>query len=382
MDPMSTANEFLNAIEKLLKREEISDIHFLPQEASCWLLARGEGGLLKEEEIKPEVYQKILASAKEMSMLDVGETRLPQDGRIKLKVDAGTMDIRLATLPTIFGEKLTLRIPRQERAIVPPERIFPDPADLRDFHQALSVPFGLVLFCGPTGSGKTTTAYTAVQELAARKILSVHSVEDPIEYALPGVAQTQIQPRFGLDFPAAIKSVLRHDPDVLYVGEVRESQSVDLMLKAVVTGHLVISSLHVTGPQEAVERLLGAGANPALLASALSTVVCQKLLRKTCPDCCQETELDAHTAEMLGLEANARVQEVRGCPKCNHTGYRGRLAVYEFLHLNKAMKDAIRSSDPSGFSKELERQSHRSFREKCCEALLRGETTLEEVLRV
>ncbi len=361
--------------------QKVSDLHFLPQDGVCILYYRLDGRLKEKERLNPAQYQEILTRIKGMSQLDIGETRLPQDGRIRLQIENKNVDFRIATLPTIFGEKLTIRIMQPMNSHLTPEQIFTHPEDLANFKKTISHGFGLVLFCGKTGSGKTTTAYTAIQELAKGHKLSIHSVEDPVEYTLPAVAQTQIQPKFGMGFPSAIRAVLRHDPDVLFVSEVRDQEAMDLILKAVVTGHLVISSLHVADSISAAQRLLEIGISPYMAASALSTVVSQTLLRRVCKDCCQEITLDEQTALHFGMPEGIKIKEARGCDSCNHTGYRGRMAIYEFLHFNKAMKDLIRTQNLTGLQEHLVVIGHKTLRDRAREAVIAGHTTIEELSR-
>lgn len=366
--------------EAMAKRA--SDIHIVPARDELVVRFRIDGRL-REIARHPRPYIRALAArVKLMAGCDVAEERLPQDGRILIAIDGRKLDIRVAILPSVCGEKVTLRLLSPEDVNLDPARLFRDPRDHEAFRRLCALPYGFVAFSGPTGSGKTTTVYAALSELAKDGSRAVYTVEDGVEHLIPNATQVMPNPKFGLDIAAAAVSIMRHDPDVLFVGEIRDEKTLAVCLKAAVTGHLVFTQLHTADIADSLLRLTSMDVPRHLVTSALAGLVNQRLVRKLCPDCARPAT-DAAGAAALGLPDDpAGHREPVGCEKCANTGYRGRLAIYEFLQPNRALKDALATGDPAGLRALLEGAPYRRFRDSLADLVRDGATALQEALRV
>jgi general secretion pathway protein E len=362
-----------------------SDIHFEPQEAGLCVRYRVDGVLLEVTTEPRTLRAAIVSRLKIMAGLNIAERRLPQDGRIRVTVHGRDTDFRVATAPTLFGESVVLRIlDRQEVALDFAALGFEADivATLRD---ALSRPYGIVLCTGPTGSGKTTTLYAALRELntADRKILTV---EDPVEYTLAGINQTHVRPQIGYTFAAALRSFLRHDPDVLMVGEIRDRETAEIAIQAALTGHLLLSTLHTNTAAGAITRLLDMGIDDYLLTSTLALVIGQRLVRRLCVTCREPFFADGALAERFsgaGLAAGATLYHARGCPECAGTGYVGRTSILELLTLSPPVRSLVLSrADARTIEEEAVRLGMRTMLRHGVAKALEGTTTLAEVLRV
>ncbi|MBA1147181.1 type II/IV secretion system protein [Ectothiorhodospiraceae bacterium WFHF3C12] len=364
-----------------------SDIHIEPDEAVLRIRQRVDGVLqehvMKEKRIAPALVLRL----KLMAGLNISERRLPQDGRFNVRVKNRSIDVRLSTMPVQFGESVVMRLLDQSSGLLNLGQLGMPETVIHRFRDAVRHPNGLVLVTGPTGSGKTTTLYAALSELneSEKKVITV---EDPVEYRLPRVNQVQVNERIGLSFSSVLRSALRQDPDIVMVGEMRDQQTVEIGLRAAVTGHLVLSTLHTNDAISTAIRLLDMGAESFLLAASLRAIVAQRLLRRICESCRTEHHLDAQTQAwvrgMLGEpDAIPTFYRGRGCPQCGNTGYRGRIGVYELLELDEPMSDALRRNDQAAFV--VAARSSRSFTPLARAALedaVAGITSLEEVFRV
>jgi type IV pilus assembly protein PilB len=365
-----------------------SDVHIEPYERSFRVRYRIDGVLY--EAMKPPMKLKaaIISRVKIMAELDIAERRLPQDGRIKLKLGRGReMDFRVSVLPTLFGEKVVLRLLDKSNLQLDMTKLGFEEGQLKVFKAAIHQPFGMVLVTGPTGSGKTTTLYSALSEL--NKISdNLSTAEDPVEFNLPGINQVQIHEEIGLNFAAALRSFLRQDPDIIMVGEIRDFETAEIAVKAALTGHMVLSTLHTNDAPSTVNRLLNMGIEPFLVASSVNCIVAQRLARRVCEDCREnDPEVDQAALIEAGMpEALAKkTVPVRGsgCRNCSETGYRGRVALYEVMELRDELKEfVLNGASALELKREAVRLGMSSLRQSALRKLAEGITTLAEVLRV
>ncbi len=366
-------------------RKGVSDIHIEPYEKAMRVRFRIDGVLY--EIMRPPLSYKnaIISRLKIMSRLDISERRLPQDGRIKLKARGKEMDFRVSVVPTLFGEKVVLRLLDKSGLQLDMTKLGFEETQYRHFMDAIHKPYGMVLVTGPTGSGKTTTLYSALSELN-KTACNISTAEDPVEYNLFGINQVQIHDSIGLSFAAALRSFLRQDPDIIMVGEIRDFETAEIAMKAALTGHLVLSTLHTNDAPSTVNRLLNMGAEAFLVASALNLVLAQRLVRKICHDCCIEDEVPEESLLDLGLQGDEvgtfRCYRGKGCPQCNNTGYRGRIALYEVMPMFDEIRDLVLLGAPAT---ELMKKSvalgMATLRQSGILKIKQGVTSVEEVLR-
>ena len=366
-------------------RKQASDIHIETYEKSMRVRFRIDGVLY--EIMRPPIQLKnaIISRLKIMSRLDIAERRLPQDGRIKLKAKGREMDFRVSVMPTLFGEKVVLRLLDKSGLQLDMTKLGFEDQQFKAFKEAISLPFGMILVTGPTGSGKTTTLYSALSAL--NKISeNISTAEDPVEYNLTGINQVQIHDSIGLNFAAALRSFLRQDPDIIMVGEIRDFETAEVAVKAALTGHLVLSTLHTNDAPSTINRLLNMGVESFLVASAVNLVLAQRLVRRVCNECRVADDVAPETLLDLGVKDDEigtfTPYRGKGCPVCNNTGYRGRVALYEIM----IMHDQIRELVLMGASAaEIKRESIRlgmlTLRRSGINKLMLGVTSVEEVLR-
>jgi general secretion pathway protein E len=362
-----------------------SDIHIDATEQGARVRFRIDGMLRDVRELDRSMHAALTARCKVMATLDIAERRLPQDGRLQVTIAGRKVDVRVATLPTQHGERAVLRLLDTAAARLDLASIGMPEAVQNALREAVRMPNGLVLVTGPTGSGKTTTLYAAVNELD-RQSTNVVSVEDPIEYALDRVAQTQVNPRIDLTFARALRSILRHDPDVIIVGEIRDRETAEIAIQASLTGHLVLASLHTNSAGAAVTRLVDMGIEPYLLASSLRGVLAQRLVRKLCTHCRDTHSVTAPQRESLsryGINGVASLSQSRGCEHCNGTGYRGRFGLYRWLPCSTAMSQQIHArAGDDALESIATREGFDSMAANAAAHLQRGDTSFAEVLRV
>ena len=366
-----------------------SDVHIEPGRDAVAVRYRIDGFLQQDRIVPPTLRAALTTRIKIMARLDIAERRLPHDGRIKTAVRGVEIDIRVSTLPTAFGESIVMRILDRTRVELDFTKLGLAPAAQENLHRLMTLPNGIVLVTGPTGSGKTTTLYTALKSLN-RPELKLFTVEDPIEYQLSGVNQIQVQPQIGLDFPTALRSILRQDPDIVMIGEIRDLETARIAIQAALTGHLVFSTLHTNSAIAAITRLIDIGVERYLLASTVSGVMAQRLVRRLCPVCSRPHSAGERTHGKLKLAASGGAVELSnsraavGCEVCAGTGYRGRTTISELLVIDDDVREAIgRRSQDQRLIEQLART--RGFRTLYEDGLVKvgeGETTLEEVLRV
>lgn len=364
--------------------QRASDIHFDPQETEVAVRYRVDG-ILKTERSLPKYMQNTLtARIKIMGNLDITENRIPQDGRIKMHVNFRPIDIRLSTLPSVYGEKIVMRILDISSSLGQLDKVGFSEENLETFKSMIEKPNGIVLVTGPTGSGKSSTLYAALNHLN-REEVNIITIEDPVEYQLQGVNQVQVKEEVGMTFASGLRSILRQDPDIIMIGEIRDQETAEIAIRASLTGHLVLSTLHTNSATAALTRLIDMGIEPFLISSSLTGVIGQRLVRRVCRDCARKEEPTSREIEIFrnaGLEIET-IQRGAGCSSCGMTGYRGRLAIHEVLPIDDHIKDLI--MEKSSF---VEIQNY--VKEKKMKFLLddglakatQGLTTTEEVLRV
>jgi len=368
-------------------RKGASDIHLEPYEKIFRVRYRIDGVLY--EVMKPPMKLKnaITSRVKIMSELDIAERRLPQDGRIKMKVGKGkTMDFRVSVLPTLFGEKIVLRLLDQSNLQLDMTKLGFEETPLEQVKEAIYQPFGMVLVTGPTGSGKTTTLYSALSELNKTSD-NIMTAEDPVEFNLQGVNQVQIREKINLTFASALRSFLRQDPDIILVGEMRDLETAEISIKAALTGHLVLSTLHTNDAPSTVTRLINMGVEPFLIVSSLNLVLAQRLARKLCPNCKEPEDIPVKALIQSGMKEDVAAEAVcysgRGCNDCNNTGYKGRIALYEVMPMTDALKTAVVDGANTIELKEMAiKNGMKTLRQSGLSKVLEGVTSFREVLRV
>ncbi|OGP57816.1 MAG: type II secretion system protein GspE [Deltaproteobacteria bacterium RBG_13_52_11b] len=363
-----------------------SDIHFEPYESQFRIRYRVDGVLHDAEAPPKRLQSAIISRVKIMAKMNIAERRLPQDGRIMVKVKGKEIDFRVSTVPTIHGESVVLRILDKTSIVLDIEKLgFPHDI-LADFDQCIKNPHGILLVTGPTGSGKTTTLYCALEKINSpdKKIVTV---EDPVEYQLRGVNQIQVKPAIGLTFANALRSIVRQDPDVILIGEIRDAETAEIAIHSALTGHLVFSTLHTNDAASAITRLIDMGIEDYLLTSTLVGILAQRLVRVICPFCQEEFAYDDALLKQLGVppEEASRIKMVkpRGCAECGFTGYRGRTGIFEFLKVTDEIRALILQRKDSQMLKELARQrGMRTLRQDGWLRVKEGITTVQELLRV
>jgi len=365
-----------------------SDIHIEPDEKVLRIRNRIDGVLLEQVMNEKRIATALVVRLKLMSGLDISEKRLPQDGRFNLKVKHHNIDVRISTMPVQFGESVVMRLLDQTDGVRTLDKVGMPPHLIERFRRVITRPHGLVLVTGPTGSGKTTTLYGALSELNSpeKKIITV---EDPVEYRLPRVNQVQLHEKIGLTFASVLRATLRQDPDILLVGEIRDAESAEIALRASMTGHMVLSTLHTNDAVTSALRLIDIGVDGYLVATALKAIVAQRLIRRICSSCIQPHKPDANEQQLLATIGKGRdfsqqvFKQGAGCPHCHNTGYRGRIGVFEMLELNAPMAEALRINDINAFTRAAyANENFVTLSESALSYALEGVTSLDEVMAI
>ena len=381
-----------NRVKKLLNlvllqaiKDKASDIHFEPFEDEFKMRYRIDGVLYEMIPPPKHLANAIVSRIKVMSGLDIAERRMPQDGRIELMVNGSPVDLRVAVLPTMFGESCVMRVLDRGNINLELDKVMPREDDLNVFRQLIKKPNGIVIVTGPTGSGKTTTLYSALAELnkVSEKILTA---EDPVEYDIDGLVQVQVNPAQGLTFAKALKSFLRQDPDIVLIGETRDLETAQIAVQASLTGHLVFTTLHTNDAPSSIARLVDLGLETFLVTATLEGIVAQRLVRRICVRCKQEyqpTEEELMRLELTPDDLKGRpLYRGKGCDYCNHSGYKGRMAIFEIMVLNDEMRDLIMADASSQqLMAKARKAGMRTLRESGLLALYDGQTTIDEVVR-
>ena len=373
----------INALLTQAIRENASDIHLEAFEDESIVRLRVDGVLRDVLSPRRELHGALVSRIKVMSKLDIAEKRLPQDGRMSLRVAEHPVDVRVSTLPTQHGERVVLRLLDKQSARLNLAKLGMPSKILATFEELINKPNGILLVTGPTGSGKTTTLYSGLNRLD-RKRLNILTVEDPVEYDLDGVGQTQMNSKIGLTFASGLRSILRQDPDVVLVGEIRDLETAEISVQASLTGHLVLSTLHTNTAVGAVTRLVDMGVEPFLIASSLVGVLAQRLVRTLCPDCKQVHMPDDSEKQLLNLDAESQqtIYRAKGCVACDGIGYRGRIGIYELIEMTEGMRRLIHDQASEDDMKNHARKTSQSLMRNGFDRVLEGETTLDEVFRV
>ena len=376
-------------------RMKASDIHIEPYEKSTRVRYRIDGILHEVMSPSPDQTRPLISRLKIMADLDIAEKRRPQDGRIRVKSDSPasvtgnhneeerTIDIRVSSLPTDFGEKIVLRILDKSQLQLDLGKLGFEENHLAEFRKTIRLPYGMILVTGPTGSGKTTTLYAALNDIN-RPEINITTIEDPIEYNLKGINQTHVRADIGVTFAAALRSILRQDPNVIMVGEIRDAETAEIAIRAALTGHLVLSTLHTNDAPSAVTRLIDMGIEPFLVASSIKMILAQRLLRRLCGRCKKELNPDKDILNELGIKSpeHAAFYGPRGCSECSSFGYRGRTAVYEVLKIHNGFVEMITHGATAPQLREAaSKEGMMTLRRAALEKAMRGETSLDEVIR-
>lgn len=382
-DENSPVIRLINAILGEAVKENASDIHIETFEKTLSIRFRVDGVLQSILQPARKLAPLLVSRIKVMAKLDIAEKRLPQDGRISLRIGKRAIDVRVSTIPSQYGERVVMRLLDKSKMQMDLTQLGLSEQDLNYMRGLIDKPHGIILVTGPTGSGKSTTLYAVLSSLD-RNQRNILTVEDPIEYELEGVGQTQVNPRVDMTFARGLRAILRQDPDVVMVGEIRDSETAQIAVQASLTGHLVMSTLHTNSASGAITRLRDMGLESFLIGSSLLGVVAQRLVRRLCPHCKQEVELTPQEAEMFNFMPNPprRVWGPVGCEKCRNSGYSGRAGIHELLVMDPELRRAINDNEDEMTMEPILRKSTRSLRQNGLLKVVQGITSLDEVMRV
>ena len=374
---------FVNSLIESAFAERASDIHLEPQEGEMVVRMRIDGLLRRVLTVPAELQSTVISRLKIMGGMDIAERKVPQDGHAMLRVKGSEIDLRISSMPTVYGEKIVLRLLNKTSQLLSRDAIGLEGEDLEYYRTLLKNPSGVILLVGPTGSGKSTTMCVMLRDLA-REEVNIVTLEDPVEYYIPGVSQCQINEKTGMTFAGGLRAILRQDPDIISVGEIRDGETASIAMRAAITGHLVLSTLHTNDAPSAVDRLRDIGVEPWLISGALRGVVSQRLVRRICPHCKRAYHPASDELALLGLDdaPDLVFYKGEGCPDCHHTGYTGRRAVFEILMIDAPLRRLITAgASADELADEARRHGFTTMRERCRDLVLRGETTAEEAAR-
>ena len=385
-DPEESAPtiRFVNSLIERAFTERASDIHLEPQEGEMVVRMRIDGLLHRMLTVPSDLQNTVISRLKIMGGMNIAEHKMPQDGHAMVSVRGHSLDLRISTIPTVYGEKVVLRLLDKSAQALDRDALGLEGHDLECYQVLLKNTSGVILLVGPTGSGKSTTMCSMLRDLA-NDTLNIVTLEDPVEYHLPGINQCQINEKTGMTFASGLRAILRQDPDIISVGEIRDGETASIAMRAAITGHLVFSTLHTNDAVSAVYRLKDVGVEPWLVASALRGVVSQRLLRKVCPHCKKGYQPSAEELALLGMPEDSHVTFYKGegCPECHHSGYVGRRAAFEILMLNGRLRRLIsEGANEEQLTEEARKNGFRSMRESCRRLVLEGVTSAEEAARI
>lgn len=371
--------ELVNDMIQQAVREGASDIHVESYEQMGRIRYRVDGALYIHFEYPSSLHPSVVSRIKIMSGMDIAEKRKPQDGRILTSIDNRHIDLRVSSLPTMSGEKVVMRILDRDNSFVELEKLGFDEEGLKQIEEFCKTPWGIMLATGPTGSGKSTTLYSMLKRISHPDI-NIITVEDPVEFYIPGINQVSVNEKAGLTFESALRSILRQDPDKIMIGEIRDSETAQIAIRSALTGHFVLSTLHTNDAPSAATRIIDMGIAPFLLSASLSGVVAQRLVRRLCPHCKEEYELDEHTCENLGIPPGSHAFRAIGCPNCRN-GYKGRRGIYEIMVLNDDLREMIlKNADHLELREAAIQYGMKTLRQAGINAALSGYTSMEEIL--
>ncbi|MDD3615025.1 MAG: GspE/PulE family protein [Lachnospiraceae bacterium] len=373
----------VNSIIERAVVEKCSDIHLEPGEKEMNIRMRVDGRLHNILQIPHDLQESVISRLKIMGHMDISERRIPQDGRAEVKIKSQDIDMRLSTLPTIYGEKIVIRLLSREASMLDRDGIGILPEDSKKLDRLLGHTSGVILIVGPTGSGKSSTMYTFIKELRKEET-NLITLEDPVEYHIDGITQVQINEKTGMTFANGLRAILRQDPDIICVGEIRDGETAEIAMRAAMTGHLVISTLHTEDAISAIDRLRDMGVEPYLISAGLRGVISQRLVRRNCNNCKEEYEPDKDLFELAGIpyDSSKKVYHGAGCHMCYHSGYRGRSGVFEVLTVNEEIRNCINQNKDKQAVRDAVKQSNFVPMNQNAELLIEsGITTIEEVCR-
>ena len=380
--------KLVNQMIESAVRRRASDIHIEPMEERLRIRFRVDGVLQEEMLHDMSIHSAMIARIKIISGLDISEKRKPQDGRTTAIVDRQEYDIRVSMLPTVYGEKVVMRLTEKKGLTKDKTELGFPPAELEKFDKILSRPNGIILVTGPTGSGKSTTLYTALSELNVEGV-NIITVEDPVEANIAGINQVQTNDKAGLTFASALRSILRQDPDIIMIGEIRDQETAEIAVKASITGHLVVSTLHTNSAASTITRLADMGVENYMIADSVVGVIAQRLVRRVCPKCSVEVEADEQELRFLGMEGSTQPVKIRkashkdDCVYCDGAGYRGRIGVYEIMPITPALRTCIsKGAVADEIEKQALKEGMKTLRMEAIDYTLSGMTTIEEVKRI
>ncbi|MBC2579945.1 GspE/PulE family protein [Clostridium sp. DJ247] len=373
--------KFLNTIIENAMMYSASDIHIEPDEKEMRVRFRVDGVLREIMRTEIDMLSPVISRIKIMANLNIAENRVPQDGRINFRSKQKVIDIRVSTVPTILGEKIVMRLLDKSNFSMDLGKIGLENSELVKLTKMISNPYGIILVSGPTGSGKTSTLYSILNILndVSKNIITI---EDPVEYNLKGVNQMQVNTKIEFDFASGLRSILRQDPDIILVGEIRDNETAEISVRSALTGHMVLSTIHTNSSVGTITRLIDMGIKPFLISSTLAGVVAQRLVRKICPNCGEEYISDERETRLLGLDTPVKLRRGKGCSLCNETGYKGRIGIFEILEIDRDIKNLIdRNCTESELEKLAVEKGMSTLRQSCIHKVLNGITTVEEMLR-
>lgn len=374
--------KFVNALFYQAIKKKASDIHIEVQEKRGEVRFRIDGMLVKNAELDKKVVSLIVSRIKVISNLDISEKRIPQDGRTQIKIAGETLDIRVSILPTFYGERVVMRLLMQSSQIPQITELGFNASLIEDMKKLLRSSHGIILVTGPTGSGKTTSLHSFLREVESPE-KNLLTVEDPVEYKSESIAQIQVNEKVGLTFAAALRSILRQDPDVIMIGEIRDEETASIAVRAALTGHLVFSTLHTNSAAATISRLADMGIEPFLISSSLLGILAQRLVRVLCDECKEEDILAENFADDYHLPKEVKVYKAKGCKKCNYSGYSGRRSIGEMLIMDDAVKDLLKTTtDEHTIKIALEKNGLKTIASQLSQMLLDGETSLDEAIRI
>jgi len=368
-----------NAIEA-----RASDIHIEPFAKDIRIRFRIDGQLQQISTLGVDTLSALAARIKILANLNIAEKRIPQDGRIIMTIDDKTVDVRVSILPTVYGEKIVMRVLNRANHRIGIERLEMNEYELKQLKNIIGSPHGIMLITGPTGSGKSTTLYTILSELNSDD-KNIITVEDPVEYMIDGISQVNVNTKAGLTFSSGLRSILRQDPDIIMIGEIRDAETAEIAVRAAITGHLVLSTLHTNDAPSSILRLTDMGIEPYLAATSICGIVAQRLVKKVCPECKKSYQASDYEKRILGItnEEELVLYKGSGCGFCKETGYMGRTGVYEIMEITREHKDAIISSNNSDILKEISmKNGMKTLGQACKELVLKGVTTVEELVKI
>lgn len=374
--------KLLDSITKQAVKMRASDIHIEPQENSIRIRFRVDGEL--QEIMSPEKtsHGAIVTRIKIMGRMNIAEKRVPQDGRVELIIEGRPVDMRISILPTVFGEKVVIRLLDRGSILMSKTELGFSPKNLEVFDRIIQHPHGIILVTGPTGSGKTTTLYAVLQELNKINV-NIITVEDPVEYRLSGISQSQVNTKAGLTFASGLRSILRQDPDIIMVGEIRDHDTAEIAVRAAITGHLVLSTIHTNDSVSTISRLMDMGIEPFMISSSVVGIMAQRLVKRICDNCKKSYQPSQQDRTLLGLDNGADLYRGAGCNFCNHTGYRGRIGIHEILPMYDNIKSLVDKRAPlEQVRAAAAKHGMVTLRESCVDLVLAGVTTVEELLRM